>query len=165
MHQSGTVCKLWCRYLYQFSRYKALNIHFAITYTHTHIRTDQLPKTTFLDSGDLKTYKSGKHSTSKILTENTTSITLRQQSNKSKKDPQNLIFQIFILYSVLEIWRNYLIKEKVKAKNKIIMFQFFKLKYTHLFKHDIIFILKLLQIFLITVNVCFLYLLCKMGYN
>ena len=36
------------------------------------IRTDQFPKTNFLDSENLKTYKPGKNSTSKILTENNT---------------------------------------------------------------------------------------------
>ena len=37
--------------------------------TLTHILTDQFAKTTFVDSRDLKTYKSGENSTSKILTE------------------------------------------------------------------------------------------------
>ena len=43
---SGTLYKIWCFYLYWFWRYKALNIYHAVTHT----RTDQIPKTTFLDS-------------------------------------------------------------------------------------------------------------------
>ena len=38
---SGAVYKSWCFYLYQFWRYKARNIHLAVTYirTHTHMHT------------------------------------------------------------------------------------------------------------------------------
>ena len=45
--------------------------------TDTRIRTNQFPKTPFLDSEDLKTYRLDENSTSEILTENNTSITLR----------------------------------------------------------------------------------------
>ena len=62
------------------TKYKVVTKYGIITVlhaSHTYIRTDQFSKTTFLDSGDLKTYKSGENSISKILTENNTSITLR----------------------------------------------------------------------------------------
>ena len=83
MHSSGTAFKIWYFYLYQFCRYKTLNIH--------HIGTDQFPINTFLDSGDLKTYISGEISTNKILTENITFITYFS-GNGSKKAPSRKCF-------------------------------------------------------------------------
>ena len=50
----------------------------AFIQIYTHICTNQFPKTTFMDSGDLQTYKSGENSRSKILSKNNTSIIYRK---------------------------------------------------------------------------------------
>ena len=46
----------------------------------------QFPKNPFLESEDLKTYKSGKNSTSKILISSNISVSLTVVGNESKKE-------------------------------------------------------------------------------
>ena len=83
VHQSYTVYKIWCFYLYQVWRYKSLNIYLRVIYTHIHAQTNS-QKLLLWTQGTSK-QKSGENSASKILTEKNISITLRQQGNGSKK--------------------------------------------------------------------------------